>query len=372
MLEDLRSPQKKLESAPPDDMPRNRSISVHEVLQTSSHFQLPSFIHRSTKSLYKGLLKRYERILKTEPGEHTPSFWRSAARPRGLSLRDRTILTRHHHRVSKCCTDVMFAIDETTGEFKLLPKRCYDRSCPVCNVARSRLIRDKLTALVESKVSEGQSTLLLTLTLKNGQATPGHYLSRLVASFAKLRRSTLWKDHVKGGLWVFELCQGKGGWHPHLHVLIESEYLDHKGLKSHWQRLTGDSYIIDVRHANVGIAMYLSNYLSKQMDTRNWSDDQFLDYLLSVRGRRFSGSFGSWYNIRMPEKEKEIEGGEGERKVRTFLLSELQRGTVTVPPHVYDEIKSWIVDNFPAMLDRLPPKSECTREEERPPPPKIA
>jgi len=123
---------------------------------------------------------------------------------------------------------------------------CRDRLCPYCAVLRGHQLADGVLPLVAAMAGP----LFLTLTVRNGPdlAERGRHLRR---AFEKLRRRKIWRDHIVGGIAIEEVTHNGATWHPHLHLVIDSDLpapVLQAQIKAVWAALTGDSFIIDVRH----------------------------------------------------------------------------------------------------------------------------
>jgi len=138
----------------------------------------------------------------------------------------------------------------------------------------------------------------VTLTLKTSPAPLGEQLDRLYKCFKQLRDLALWRKNVTGGILFLELTIGRdGGWHPHLHILASGSYLPQDALSAAWLKITGDSYIVDVRLVrNPAIAAsYVAKYASKVVPASLTHDEPHLvEAILALRGRRTFSPFGSW------------------------------------------------------------------------------
>lgn len=99
--------------------------------------------------------------------------------------------------------------------------RCKRRWCPSC----ARAISVQRIQRYERRLQNLQWPLWLTLTIKNR-----HDLSvvdDLKAAWKQFRRRKLFTDRTKGGLWSLEVTERGRGWHPHLHAMLDCEWLAH-------------------------------------------------------------------------------------------------------------------------------------------------
>lgn len=97
---------------------------------------------------------------------------------------------------------------------------CKRRWCPVCapRISAARIMR------VESIVERFQWPLAVTLTRRN----QGNHLDALAdfkRAFTSFRRTHFWSSTVKGGIVGYEVTLRDKGFHPHLHALVDCEWL---------------------------------------------------------------------------------------------------------------------------------------------------
>jgi len=132
----------------------------------------------------------------------------------------------------------------------------------------------------------------LTLTIPNTDTIRGG-IDVLRTSFKKLRNTKRWKRLVRGGLYVIEVKRGKQGWHPHLHILMESRYYKWEQLLKQWMRCSPGRgvWIEDVptKQAVSYITKYVNKAPASITDTREYSYD--------LRGTRMFQTFGTWHTI---------------------------------------------------------------------------
>jgi len=188
---------------------------------------------------------------------------------------------------------VLVATDNPT-RYTVSASLCHDRFCVPCAAARGRQIA---AALADR--SRGRRILFITLTLKSVTAPLADQLTRLYASFTKLRRVPIWRTTIRGGAAVCEVTYNakRDAWHPHLHVIAEGSWLPQSDLKSHWHRITGDSFVVDVRLAKTTdtLAAYVAKYLTKPIAASYANrPDQLTEAIAAFKGRRLALTFGTW------------------------------------------------------------------------------
>jgi hypothetical protein len=99
--------------------------------------------------------------------------------------------------------------------------RCKKRWCPRCCVGLAARRNEKMKPIVE----RFQWPLFITLTMKNTEDLSMRGIKHLRRAFGKLRHRRFWKENVRGGLATIEVTNIGNGWHPHLHAVIDCEWL---------------------------------------------------------------------------------------------------------------------------------------------------
>lgn len=70
-----------------------------------------------------------------------------------------------------------------------------------------------------------QNPLFVTLTIKNVAKICSSDIRNLRRNFSKLRHQKLWYKRVLGGVAAVEVTNTGEGWHPHLHAVIDCQWL---------------------------------------------------------------------------------------------------------------------------------------------------
>lgn len=199
--------------------------------------------------------------------------------------------------------------------------------CPFCAARRgSKTVECYLERLsIVAQERPGARLALLTLTVKNGpdlQERHAH-LERSWRTLQARRRDWLKKGRgwtelakVSGALFSYEVTNKGKGWHPHLHaVVLLDDWLDQRKLSQEWHRITGDSFIVDVRQIGKGlhdIVDPVGNVRPQVVDAfcevskyaLKFSDLDFSDNLHAfetLRGKRLQGAFGAFWGVKVPE-----------------------------------------------------------------------
>lgn len=209
-------------------------------------------------------------------------------------------------RFRQCGKYAWVSRDVETGRLFLRGESCKMRICPACRKriqARSaERVLDFMNARPDAKWQ------FQTFTLKHSRSTLPDQLTRLVRCFRRLRQRKLWRDAVPSGYAVVEVTYhpidsvAPGGrlrefseWHPHLHVVAQTEWIDWGKLRKAWLEVTGDSDNIDCQlvQSPAHAAHYVSKYIGKppHIDLRR-EPRKALEYYRSLQGRRLLMPFG--------------------------------------------------------------------------------
>lgn len=218
------------------------------------------------------------------------------------SLRRCGIAPKVLFRFAECGTfATVWADPERPERLQVRGNFCRHRYCLPCAKNRSRIIASNLHAAIAGRV-----TRFLTLTLRHTDAPLADQIDRLQHAFTRLRRRAFWIKRVDAGAWFIELTYNSQNdrWHPHLHIVTTGRYMDHESLRATWHRITGDSYIVDIRLIRDPdrAAGYVSKYASKPMATAYVHAPHRLDEAIeALHGRRLCGTFGDWRHIKLTE-----------------------------------------------------------------------
>jgi len=227
---------------------------------------------------------------------------------------------------------------------------CHDRFCLPCANSRSQTI----ALNVLEKLADNEARFI-TLTLHSTHEPLGQLLAHLTRSFTKLRAKKLWRKACYGGVsfievkWVPHLER----WNVHLHVLAYGRYLKQGLLSQAWHKVTGTSYIADIRFVknHKQVARYVSKYASKPLDSSVLHEPERLDEaIVALKGKRLCATFGNWRGLDLTDSPSE------ESWDRICTLSELIANALAGDPTaIAIAEKLGIPDVFPLPQPRPPP-----------------
>lgn len=227
----------------------------------------------------------------------SPDRWQRAAQTYSyLDARDNT---RRYERFRKCRSMAWFARHVETGLVRVLSNGCKLRWCPLCaDGTRAFVTRQVLEWLKHQPQPK-----FLTLTLKHSAAPLGFQVDNLYKFFRQLKKSSLWRKHVTGAIWFFQvkLSSRDSCWHPHLHLLLNSSYIPQNRLSSLWKRITQTSCIVDIRAVNnqQRAAEYVARYCSASADLLKMPFNAAVDCVSELHGRRLCGTQGAARGVRL-------------------------------------------------------------------------
>lgn len=195
--------------------------------------------------------------------------------------------------------------DSDPPQYRLSAEFCRDRWCRPCQRERGRIIAANIVDHLD-----GARCRLVTLTIRTHGMTLADAVIKLYTSFSKLRLTTFWQSRVTGGCAVCEIKPTQDGkrWHPHLHLLVQGQYIPQAWLAKKWYAITGDSYIVDVRACthSTDAARYVTKYLSKPVPSsivRN--PPSLVEAIRALSGRRMVATFGDWRGLKLTHTESQ-------------------------------------------------------------------
>ena len=235
----------------------------------------------------------------TDPGiAFRHSGWEPRRRCVRLALKGIDDAENRTNRFESCGSNAwVLESDDDPGVYRITCDKCRDRFCDPCSQARARHIADCVGTF-----GRGRTIRLVTLTLRASKRTLKQDIDRLYAAFVKLRRRATWKQTQKGGVYFIEIKRRRSddGWHTHLHVLTEGQWLSKSWLSHAWNEATGDSYIVDIMLCESGelAARYVAKYAGKGVHGSCYHQPEILrEAMIAIKGRRLVGKWGTWKDL---------------------------------------------------------------------------
>lgn len=261
--------------------------------------------------------------------------------------------------IADCFNYLEFRDYYTVGENRLVKAFSCKKHllCAPCAIRRA----SKSTMAYLDKFNEinaSQSDLepyMLTLTVKNGDDLQERFnhLQQSMKKILKSRRKYFARGNgfnefckIEGAVYSYELTHSTHGWHPHIHMIIllkKGTKIDFSlrnpkasRLSKDWHKVTGDSFIVDVR-AITG-STPVQGFIEVFKYALKFSDltpEQNLFAYSFLRSKRLQGSFGLFRGVEIPESldEDSLDGLPYMELIYKYLNS-----SFTLTKHTHVEI----------------------------------
>ena len=229
-------------------------------------------------------------------------FWRTAtihkfalaAKLRQIGQADRAAKLEDchsHYTFAKC--------NDCGSEFKF-PNRCDQFYCPECQPSLSHKRRQQ----VEWWTREIRQPKHVVLTVANTPTLTGQHVDELRQMFGRLRRRRFC-DNWRGGFYTVEVTNEGNGWHLHLHILTDAQWIDAGQLAKEWQAASnGLGRIVQVKDCRDKTYLAeVTKYAVKGNQLAAWSAETSLEFILAFEGKRTFGVFGALFGKRTEFKE---------------------------------------------------------------------
>jgi len=201
--------------------------------------------------------------------------------------------TTYIDRLDSCRSRSWFGRNIETGLVKVFTTTCKLRWCPMCSDARRSWLQGSIGEWIENLIEPK----FLTLTLKHTSAPLDEQIRSIYTYFRNLRRTSFWTRKVSGGIWFFQLKKSKTDnlWHPHLHCVLDSDWLLHSQLSLLWERITHGSPVVDIRAVRDSekAADYVARYATSPANLVNLELTDAIECFFALHGRRICGTWGS-------------------------------------------------------------------------------
>lgn len=171
-------------------------------------------------------------------------------------------------RLRDCGSDCWVCYDEDADQYLLQSNRCHLRICPHCRLQ----LQKKNARRIREQVGEigHHEWQFITLTMRHNTARLVQQLAQLRKAFRRLRQRKCWREAVDRGYAVIEIGWNaeRQEWHPHLHVVAKTTFIDWSKLRADWRAVTGGSDQIDCRWVDDKdeAISYVCKYLGKPPD----------------------------------------------------------------------------------------------------------
>ncbi len=272
---------------------------------------------------------------------------------------------RHAVKMSQCCSSARVYIDPDSGQVRPWMNLCRSRMCPYCGKGRSAKIQQSLYELIV-KMKQPKH---LTLTYRSNDRPLSEQLRKLKYAFKRLRNAADWKKKVVGGVFTVEVTRNAetGKWHPHLHIVVDSDYLPQKRLVYLWSKYMPGGKNVWIRPVDNahGMGWEMAKYIGKAPNTRDWTLAAVKEYFHASSGARFVQCFGQYSKHRLNVKRDKPEKPADAYYVSIRRIVRLARHGVPIATDLAVLIRrrwplfgSYITHELP----KLPPKTNAERK----------
>jgi plasmid rolling circle replication initiator protein Rep len=217
--------------------------------------------------------------------------------------------------ISSCASYLAFRDYYTIGETRLVAANtCQKRFlCVPCEIRRGSKYVASYTKKFQQVTKENPDLkpYLITFTVKNGFDLLERH-KHLKSAFTKLcqasanykispnRPYTEWSK-IKGFVGSEEFTfSEKHGWHPHFHFCVLSDgEPDQSALKREWEKLTGDSFMVDVRPFSDGTDLVKSfcEVFKYSLKPSGLTPEQLYTTATSLKSQHLIRSGGLFYGV---------------------------------------------------------------------------
>jgi len=205
----------------------------------------------------------------------------------------------------ECRQWAWFARHEKTGMVKVIANSCHLRWCPICAEAKSGLISGNVREWLEII----RRPKFFTLTVAHSNEPLAVQIQKLYKQFRAFRNHKAIKKTIRGGVWFFQLTYRPKvkQWHPHLHCVLDSNYISHRLLSTEWLATTGNSFIVDIRAVKdtCKAANDVARYTSRPCSLSNFKNIDNTEIFSVFHGKRLCGSFGTGRRVLLRPKPQE-------------------------------------------------------------------
>jgi hypothetical protein len=227
------------------------------------------------------------------------SHWAAARERTRRCLVDARLPIGRRYGFQMCGNNAMVWIDRANGRVKQTCWCCHDRWCEACGRTRRQRLAKALTAALP-----GHRACHVVLTPQSNDHPLRTQIKTLFKNFATLRRRKWWQARAAGGAWVFELTWNPDTkqWHPHLHCIVHTSWMQLQELSAEWKRVTKNSHRVHIslvkQHAP--LIRELTKYVGK-IRHRSWehSSSLLLCAIKALSGVRLAGTFGTWRGVQL-------------------------------------------------------------------------
>jgi ribosomal protein L37E len=205
-------------------------------------------------------------------------------------------LRQHSEHLRTCTVTEGLHMCGNCGALTYHVNRCKLRFCafcaPVLSAKRARAAREAIKRMQEPK--------WLTLTMKTSVDLQAG-IQKLRKAFNRWRKRRPISANLVGGIYKIEVKPKPGGWHVHLHAIVDMHYTPIELIWSSWAKAVGQDFA-SARIMRIQDAIHsrdLCKYNSKLEEIVEWSDSQIRQFITVTHKTRMFTTFGTLYNQKL-------------------------------------------------------------------------
>jgi len=204
------------------------------------------------------------------------------------------------NKLDHCHTTYWVQRCEMCRRVESYPNRCEQIYCPMC---QPRLRRKRLES-VAWWAARLKWPKHLVLTMRNTERLTTATLAGIKVNLAKLRRSKAARGW-KGGLWSLEVTNRGHGWHVHLHLLVDAQWIYKARIQTRWAKLLGqDNAIVHVgSRPGTDHRREVSKYVVKGSQLAKWRAGEVVEAVEAIGRQKTFGTFGTLYKVRAEHRD---------------------------------------------------------------------
>ena len=212
----------------------------------------------------------------------------------------------------------------------LIASRCCSRLCPTCSRKMSGDYFSRAAETIEASLRyglAGTNPAWLTLTIRNPPfGALDEALRATLKAWRQFRLSpnrrdpSPWQERVRGYIWALEVTINTRArsWHPHIHVLADTEFMPQNALQARWRSILekqgiqgqvsiGRAYTRSLDGSRLtpkpgewepqqlqSCLKEVTKYTLKPIESNKTPSAQILELTNALHNKRLHGSGGTW------------------------------------------------------------------------------
>jgi hypothetical protein len=202
--------------------------------------------------------------------------------------------------IADCHTAQSFAQCQGCRKVRMFWNRCENFYCPTCQPVLAHE-REESLRWWTYQVAQPKHVVV---TVRNTAVITWNYVKWLKQCLTKLRRRKF-ASNWRGGLWRIECTNEGKGWHLHIHLLVDANWIDPSELAKTWANIVGQDFaIVWVRDArNRDYLKEVTKYVVKGTTLAAWTPADIAHFINAFTGHRLFGVFGTLYGKRTQWKD---------------------------------------------------------------------